>query len=95
MPASNQQIPRPPPLADRALYDWAGRLVDVLQHGLDDIFGSITNQRVLLDSAGRHWLAYDAAANRLKYYVDGTVVFSIDNSGNVRALGTITASTTP
>lgn len=44
-----------------------------------------------------HWncLQYRAATSRLYYTVNGVDMWSVDASGNVRARGTITGSTTP
>jgi hypothetical protein len=41
------------------------------------------------------YLAYDATNSKLKYYVNGTAVWSIDDSGNVRSNGTFTPNVTP
>lgn len=43
---------------------------------------------------GNYWW-YDTATSKMKYNVGATTVTSIDASGNVRALGTVTASVTP
>jgi hypothetical protein len=43
----------------------------------------------------QHILKYDSATSRLKYYVGGVAMWSIDAAGNVRAAGTITGSVTP
>lgn len=48
----------------------------------------------LTSAPGNYWW-YDTATSKMKYNVGATTVLSIDNSGNVRALGTITASVTP
>ena len=53
------------------------------------------NQRITFDTAGNWDAYYDSATSRLKIAYNNTVLFSIDQSGNVRALGTVTASTTP
>jgi phage baseplate assembly protein gpV len=41
------------------------------------------------------YLQYDRAANKFNFFVGGTKVASIDGSGNMRLLGTLTQSTTP
>jgi len=46
-------------------------------------------------SAAGSYLQYRAATSRLYYVVAGVDKFSIDASGNVRAAGTLTGSTTP
>lgn len=48
-----------------------------------------------LDSAPGNYLWYDPGASRWKYTIAGVDKFSIDASGNVRAAGTVTGSTTP
>jgi hypothetical protein len=53
------------------------------------------NQTIALDSAGTHTLHYDTTAGKLYYQVSGVNKFSIDDSGNMKAAGTITPSTTP
>jgi hypothetical protein len=41
------------------------------------------------------YLQYDRAANKFNFFVAGTKVASLDGSGNMRLLGTLTQSTTP
>lgn len=53
------------------------------------------NGGALLTSAPGNYWWYDTGTSKMKYNVGATTVLSIDNSGNVRALGTITASVTP
>jgi len=48
-----------------------------------------------LKSEAGNYLQYRAATSRLYYVVAGVDKFSIDASGNVRAAGTLTGSTTP
>jgi hypothetical protein len=48
-----------------------------------------------LTSAPGNYLSYDAANSKLKYYVAGVAMWSVDASGNVRASGTLTGSVTP
>jgi len=55
-----------------------------------DLNGSNT-----ISAAPQNYLAYDSGTNRLKYYVAGVAKLSIDASGNIRAAGTITGSTSP
>lgn len=52
-------------------------------------------QTIALDASGVHTIKYDSGTGKLFYAVSGTNVFSVDASGNVRAAGTITGSTTP
>ncbi len=53
------------------------------------------NGGAALTSAPGNYLAYDAGTSRLKYYVAGVAKWSVDASGNIRAAGTVTGSTTP
>ena len=53
------------------------------------------NGGAALDSDAGAYLQYRAATSRLYYVVAGVDKFSIDASGNVRAAGTLTGSTTP
>ena len=53
------------------------------------------NQRIALDSGGKWTIRYDSSTTRTKLAYNGTDIFSVDVSGNIRALGTVTASTTP
>jgi phage baseplate assembly protein gpV len=41
------------------------------------------------------YLQYDRAANKFNFFVGGTKVASIDSSGNMKLLGTLTQNTTP
>jgi hypothetical protein len=52
-------------------------------------------QKIALDAGAVHTLTYDSGTGKLFYAVSGVNKFSIDASGNVKAAGTITASTTP
>jgi hypothetical protein len=52
-------------------------------------------QTFALTSAADRTITYNSSTQRLYYTVNGTNVFSIDASGNVRAAGTVTGSTTP
>ncbi len=52
-------------------------------------------QKIALDAAATRTLSYDSASGKLFFAVAGANVFSIDTSGNVKAAGTVTASTTP
>lgn len=54
-----------------------------------------SNEDIALDTLGNHTLHYDTTNQKLYYTVSGVNVLSVDNSGNVKALGTITPSTTP
>lgn len=53
------------------------------------------NGGAALNSAPGDYLAWDAGASKLKFYVAGVAKWSVDTSGNVRSAGTNTASTTP
>jgi len=53
------------------------------------------NGGAALDSAPGNYLQYRTATQRLYYVVAGVDQWSIDASGNVRARGTVTGSTTP
>jgi hypothetical protein len=48
-----------------------------------------------LNSAPGAYLQYRTATSRLYYVVAGVDMWSVDTSGNVRAKGTLTGSTTP
>ena len=53
------------------------------------------NGPTTLTGAPRNYFAYDSVNSKLKYYVNGTAVMSVDASGNARFLGTVTGSVTP
>jgi len=48
-----------------------------------------------ISNPGGNWLWFDTGTNKLFYMHGATKLMSIDNSGNVRALGTITPSVAP
>jgi hypothetical protein len=48
-----------------------------------------------LNSAPGNYLQYRSATSRLYYVVAGVDQWSVDASGNIRARGTVTGSTTP
>jgi hypothetical protein len=49
----------------------------------------------LVSNPGGAYLQYRTATQRLYYVVAGVDQWSVDASGNVRARGTVTGSTTP
>jgi hypothetical protein len=53
------------------------------------------NGGTALNSAAGAYLQYRTATGRLYYVVAGVDQWSVDASGNVRARGTVTGSTTP
>jgi hypothetical protein len=53
------------------------------------------NEDIALDSSGHHSISYSTSDSKLYYKVNGVAMFSVDDSGNVKAAGTITGSTTP
>ncbi len=53
------------------------------------------NHTIALNAAGTAQLQYRTATSRLYYTVNGVDQWSVDASGNVRARGTVTGSTTP
>jgi hypothetical protein len=56
--------------------------------------GDFNGGTTVKSAPGNYWW-YDLATSKMKYNVGTTTVLSIDNSGNVRALGTITGSVAP
>ena len=53
------------------------------------------NQTIALDTAGSHTIQWRTATSRWYFSVGGVDMWSVDASGNVRARGTVTGSTTP
>jgi hypothetical protein len=45
--------------------------------------------------AANTWIEYNPSGQKYTFYIGGTSVMSVDSSGNVKARGTITPSTTP
>jgi hypothetical protein len=53
------------------------------------------DQLLSFESGDAHYLQYRAATGRLYYVAGGVDMWSVDASGNMRAKGTLTGSTTP
>lgn len=52
-------------------------------------------QKISFEATDAHFLQYRSATQRLYYVVAGVDMWSVDATGNIRAKGTITPSTTP
>jgi hypothetical protein len=54
-----------------------------------------SDQHIALNNSGTITVRWDSSVSRIRIAATGVDIFSIDTSGNVRAAGTITGSTTP
>ena len=71
------------------------RFIGRVEFANDGNFNLQTAPHPIITFDATDYLQYDRTANKYNFYIGGTKVASIDGSGNMKLLGTLTQSTTP
>jgi hypothetical protein len=71
------------------------RFIGRVEFANDGNFNVQTTPHPIMTFDANDYLQYDRTANKYNFYIGGTKVASIDGSGNMKLLGTLTQSTAP